>query len=149
MAADDAHVFPGFLTPEGKFASTGDRTQNHKVVSPTSSPLSLPWGAAVSCSVWFLCRDIVANTSCDVMNILFCELCTCKLLTTLWQDENVINVSYLNLLFSLLFVSPARVAQWWACRTHDLVVLSSIPGWGDFSFRRIFASHLCRSMWEK
>ena len=23
------------------------------------------------------------------------------------------------------------------------------PGWGDFSFRRIFASHLCRSMWEK
>ena len=44
---------------------------------------------------------------------------------------------------------PARVAQWWACRTHDLVVVSSIPGWGDFSFRRIFTSHLCRSMWEK
>ena len=40
---------------------------------------------------------------------------------------------------------PARVAQWWACRTHDLVVVSSIPGWSDFSF----ASHLCRSMWEK
>ena len=44
---------------------------------------------------------------------------------------------------------PARVAQWWACRTRDLVIVSSIPGWGDFSFRRIFASHLCRSMWEK
>ena len=46
-------------------------------------------------------------------------------------------------------MSPARVAQWWACWTHDLVVVSSIAGWGDFSFRRIFASHLCRSMWEK
>ena len=44
---------------------------------------------------------------------------------------------------------PARVAQWWACRTRDLVVVSSIRGWGDFSFRRIFSSHLCRSMWEK
>ena len=31
----------------------------------------------------------------------------------------------------------------------DLVVVSLIPGWGDFSFRHIFASHLCRSMWEK
>ena len=46
-------------------------------------------------------------------------------------------------------IYTARVAQWWACRNHDLVVVSSIPGWGDFSFRRIFASHLCRSMWEK
>ena len=45
--------------------------------------------------------------------------------------------------------SPAWVAQWWACRTHGRVVVSSIPGWGDFSFRRIFASHLCRSIWEK
>ena len=44
--------------------------------------------------------------------------------------------------------SPARVAQWWACRNHDLVVVSSIHGWGDFSFRRIFDSHLCRSMWK-
>ena len=44
---------------------------------------------------------------------------------------------------------PARVAQWWECRTHDLVVLSSIPGWGDFSFRCIFTSNLCRSMWGK
>ena len=47
------------------------------------------------------------------------------------------------------FSRPARVAQWRACRTPDLVVASSIPGLGDFSFRRIFASHLCRSMWEK
>ena len=33
---------------------------------------------------------------------------------------------------------PNRVAQWWACRTHDLVVVSSIPFWDDFSFRRFF-----------
>ena len=50
----------------------------------------------------------------------------------------------------LLFfnIGPAQVAQWWVCRTHDLLVVSLIPGRGDFSFRRIFTSHLCRSMWE-
>ena len=42
--------------------------------------------------------------------------------------------------------SPAQVAQWWACQTHDLVVVSLIPCWGELSFRCIFA---CRSMWEK
>ena len=67
MAVGDAHVFPGFLTPvltqlsfqshrllfshasaevrgentpERKVASTGDRTHNHQVTSPTCSPLS-------------------------------------------------------------------------------------------------------------
>ena len=44
---------------------------------------------------------------------------------------------------------PILVAQWWACRTRDLVVVSSIPGWGEVSFRRIFTSHFCWSMWEK
>ena len=70
MAVGDAHVFPGFLTPllteffffqshrliffhaseevrgentpERKVASTGDRTHNHQVMSPTRSPLSHP-----------------------------------------------------------------------------------------------------------
>ena len=72
MAVGDAHAFPGFLpailtqlsfqshrllfshasaevraenTPERKFASTGDRTHNHQVMSPTRSPLSHPGGA--------------------------------------------------------------------------------------------------------
>ena len=67
MAVGDAYVFPGFLTPvltqlffpkpstvfshasaevrgenapERKVASTGDRTHNHQVMSPTHSPLS-------------------------------------------------------------------------------------------------------------
>ena len=40
---------------------------------------------------------------------------------------------------------PACVAQWWVCQTHDLVAVSSIPGWG----RHIFASHHCKSMSEK
>ena len=72
MAVGDAHVSPGFLipvltqfffsqshqllfsqtlaevrgenTPERKFASSGYRTQNHKVMSPTRSPLSHPGG---------------------------------------------------------------------------------------------------------
>ena len=47
------------------------------------------------------------------------------------------------------FKSHAWVAQWWVCQTHDQVVVSSFPAWGDFSFRCIFTSHLCRSMWEK
>ena len=69
MAVGDAYVFPGFLTPvliqlffpshqllfshasaevrgentpERKVASTGDRTHNHQVMSPTRSPLSHP-----------------------------------------------------------------------------------------------------------
>ena len=72
MAVGDAHVFSGFLTPvltqlsfqghqllfshasakvsgentpERKFASTGSRTINHQVTSPTRSPLSYPGGA--------------------------------------------------------------------------------------------------------
>ena len=71
MAVSDAHVFPGFLTPvlqqlffqshrlllihasaevrgentpERKVASTGNRTHNHQVMSPTRSPLSQPGG---------------------------------------------------------------------------------------------------------
>ena len=71
MAVGDAYVFPGFPhqylhnfsfqshrllfshasaevrgenTPESKFASTGDRTHNHQVMSPTRSPLSEPGG---------------------------------------------------------------------------------------------------------
>ena len=72
MAVGDAHVFPGFITPvlttflskshrllflhasaevkgentpERKVASTGDRTHNHPVMSPTRSPLSHTGGA--------------------------------------------------------------------------------------------------------
>ena len=72
MAVGDAHVFPGFLTPvltqfffskspttfltcfcrgerqnspERKSASSGDRTHNHQVISPTRPPLSHPGGA--------------------------------------------------------------------------------------------------------
>ena len=35
----------GENTPERKFTSTGDRTHNHQVMSPTRSPLSHPGGA--------------------------------------------------------------------------------------------------------
>ena len=72
MVVGDAYVFPGFLTPvlpqlffpkplttfltcsadvrgkntpERQFASTGDQTHNHQVMSPTPSPLSHPGGA--------------------------------------------------------------------------------------------------------
>ena len=72
MAVGDTHLFTGFLTPlltqhffpihrllfshasaevrgkntpEGKFASTGDQTHNHQVMSPTRSPLSHLGGA--------------------------------------------------------------------------------------------------------
>ena len=46
-------------------------------------------------------------------------------------------------------LGPSQVAQWWTCQTPDLVVVSSIPGWGDFSLWCIFVSHRCRSMREK
>ena len=56
MAVEDAHVFPGFLTPattfltcfsrgerrKKKFASIGYRISNHKVMSPTRPPLNYP-----------------------------------------------------------------------------------------------------------
>ena len=66
MAVGDAYVVPGLLTPvltqlffpkpptilfshastekrgERKVTSTGDRTHNHRVMSPTRSPLSHP-----------------------------------------------------------------------------------------------------------
>ena len=73
MAVGDQHVFPGFLTPvlthlqsfqshrllflhpsaevrgenkpERKVASTGDRTRNHQVLSPTRLSLCHPGGA--------------------------------------------------------------------------------------------------------
>ena len=81
MAVGDAHVFPGFLTPvltqlsfqshrllfshvseevrgeitpERKFASTGSRTHNHQVISPTRSPLSHPGGILLVPSPGFL-----------------------------------------------------------------------------------------------
>ena len=40
----------GENSPERNFASTGDRTHNHQVMSPTGSPLSYQ-GGAQSCSV--------------------------------------------------------------------------------------------------
>ena len=78
MAIGEAYVFPGFLTPaltqlsfqshlllfshalaevrgentpERKSASTGSRTRNHQVMSPTRSPLSHPGGANVTLMV--------------------------------------------------------------------------------------------------
>ena len=39
---------------------------------------------------------------------------------------------------------PIRLAHWWPCLRHDLVVVSSISSWNKLSFRRIFASHLCQ-----
>ena len=83
MAVGDAYVFPGFLTPvltqisfqshqllfshalaevrgkntaERKVASTGDRTHNHQVMSPTRSPLSQPGRAQC-----FLTDQYLAN----------------------------------------------------------------------------------------
>ena len=79
MAVSDTYVFPGFLTPvltqlfflklqttfltssaevrsentpERKVASTGDRTHNHQVMSPTRSPLSHPGGWLVEINYW-------------------------------------------------------------------------------------------------
>ena len=79
MAVGDVHAFPGFLTPvltlisfqshrllfshasaevrgentqEKNFDSTGSRTHNHQVMSPTRSPLRHPGGAPSSGRWW-------------------------------------------------------------------------------------------------
>ena len=59
------------------------------------------------------------------------------------------NVSKIFKCMNLLgYLCPTWVAQWWACQTPDLVVVSSIPSWGEISFWHI-APHLGWSMWEK
>ena len=88
MAVGDAYVFPGFLTPvltqlffpkpptafltcfyasaevrgentpERKVASTGDRTHNHQVTSPTRSPLSHPGGRKTGVNCIFV-MDVI------------------------------------------------------------------------------------------
>ena len=64
-----------------------------------------------------------------------------------WQKEKkfVTTYSLANVKLYPFHDSPAWVAQWWVCRTHDQMVVSSIPRWGKFSFRRIF----CLSPLEK
>ena len=44
-------------TPERNVASTGDRTHNHQIMSPTRSPLSHP-GGALSSSPSFSCKKL-------------------------------------------------------------------------------------------
>ena len=55
------------------------------------------------------------------------------------------NVGYQQffLPFPTIF-TPAQVAQWWACRTHDLVVVSLIPSWGKLSFGAYFRLSLLK-----
>ena len=56
---------------------------------------------------------------------------------------------YSHFMYQNTYIEPHPMAQWWACWTIDLVVVSLIPGWAKLSFLRIFPSHLCGSMWEK
>ena len=49
----------GQSTPEREVASTGDRTHNHQVMSPTRSPLSHPGGAWVGLK---FCRLVKGKT---------------------------------------------------------------------------------------
>ena len=85
MAVGDAHALPGFLTPvltqlsfkshrlvfshasaevrgentpERKFASTGYRTHNHQVMSPTRSSLSHPGGTGFRVAQSVACRSL-------------------------------------------------------------------------------------------
>ena len=87
MAVNDAYVFPGFLTPvltqlffpkppllfshassevrgentlERKVASSGDRTHNHQVMSPTRSPLSHPGGVLHTKHAYMPCNAILS-----------------------------------------------------------------------------------------
>ena len=88
-------------------------------------------------------------------------VCGTSLLKTLWKKEKLLvtsNFTFFHIGFLLVlrtfyhfrqiwnclqtqFLSCPG-AKWWACHSQDLVIYSSIPGRGDFSFRRIFASPL-------
>ena len=150
------HVFPGFHQYLAGLWS----------VLPTDTPWKKPRGSSVAQTQdrWITSQTLYHGAMWDPLSNLkaFADNkkdVTEKLKFVFGRVENIVgkgeNAAFSPFLTifsersSLRAVSPARVAQWWACRTHDLVVVSSIPGWGDFPFWRIFTSHLCRSMWEK
>ena len=59
----------GENTPERKFASTGDRTHNHRVMSPTRSRLSHPVGAKkVNWNVRTLCMRYIVRGFANVLS---------------------------------------------------------------------------------
>ena len=47
------------------------------------------------------------------------------------ESKLLLGKSYSNIYDTVIC---ANLCQWWACRTHDLVVVSSIPGWDELSF---------------
>ena len=90
------------------------------------------------------CFEPWPKTKIIILANLFCSLQMLSIWTSLEFCCLVKSASH-----SSICSCPTWVAQRWVCQTHDLVVVCLIPGWGEFSFRRIFASHLCRNMWEK
>ena len=46
--------------------------------------------------------------------------------------------SHVNILFQK-DPSPAWVAQWWMCQTHNLVVVSLMPSWGTLPLGPLFS----------
>ena len=126
MAVGDAHVFPGFLTPvltqlsfqshrllfshasaevigentvpERKFASTGNRTHNHQVMSPTRSPLSHPDGAF----------EFRKTGELNALNPFpnkpwFLRVCSTNLLKTQWEKEKLLVTSNFSFFHSVFF----------------------------------------------
>ena len=83
----------GENTPERKVASTGDRTHNHQVMSPTRSTLSHPVGAYSS----WRCIHPVTNKP------IFSRVPNTSLLKTLWEKEKLFITSNFSFSHSIVY----------------------------------------------
>ena len=102
----------------------------------------------------------------------FLHVCIGSLFTILWEKEKLLVMSNFfpftqSRIFShflqnkncrlqtlliwncLKFIIWKKAPPRWHIESHDLVVVSLIPAWGELSFQFIFASHLYWSMWGK
>ena len=141
MAVGDAYVFPGSHTstnttsfqshrllfshafaevrgkntPERKVASTGDRTHNHQVMSPTRSPLSHPGGAPCFVPCQFVQTAQTEMIQCFQPKPWFLRICSTDLLQTLWKKEKLLVMSNFSFTHSVFY------PIWWTfCHFHQI-----------------------------
>ena len=140
MAVGDAYVFPGFLTPvptqlffqshrllflhasaevrrentpERKVASTGDRTHNHQVTSPTRSPLGHLGGERLKTvgkgenagNQHFLLSHSISPLSFNSFpnKPRFLRVCSTSLLKTLWEKDKLLITSNFSFPLSVFY----------------------------------------------
>ena len=147
MAVVDEHVFPGFLIQvltylslqshrllfshasadvrgknimERRFASTGNQTHNHQIMSLTCSPLSHPEGAFVGkrgnsgdwCKIFHVLKNLLDNLSC-VAGIHSWILWTPQFYATVVRTQNQ---DHSGLCAMLLGPQTVQTCHVWHCQ---------------------------------